>query len=72
MATSDLSALSASSTSKLEPVSVRSIEPVAVGWSSVYQANHQVQYLKLQAEMDTLLLELKAIKSQRSATLATR
>ncbi len=55
-----------------KPVLVRSIEPVSEGWSSVYQANHQVQYLQLQAEMDTLLLKLKTIERQRSMALSAR
>jgi hypothetical protein len=61
-----------SSASKSTPVRVRSIEPVSVGWSSVYQANHQVQYLQLQAEMDTLLLKLQTIERQRSMSLSAR
>jgi hypothetical protein len=61
-----------SSAQKMTPVRVRSIEPVAVGWSSIYQANHQVQYLQLQAELDTLLLKLKTIEHQRSLSLTAR
>jgi hypothetical protein len=61
-----------SSAQKTTPVRVRSIEPVAVGWSSIYQANHQVQYLQLQAELDTLLLKLKTIEHQRSLSLTAR
>lgn len=55
-----------------QSVRVRSIEPVSEGWSSVYQANHQVQYLQLQAEMDTLLLKLQTIERQRSMALSAR
>jgi len=50
-------------------VSVSSIASGAVGRSSVYSAysaDQQVRYLQLQAEMETLILELQATSQQRS------
>ncbi|MBO9999685.1 MAG: hypothetical protein J7641_11900 [Cyanobacteria bacterium SID2] len=40
----------------------------AMRWLSVYQSSHQVQYLHLQAQLDTLLLELQRAKQQQSPT----
>ncbi|PPT06578.1 hypothetical protein CKA32_004243 [Geitlerinema sp. FC II] len=39
---------------------------------SVYQADHQVKYLHLQAQLDTLEIELKKLKQQQSPTVPSQ
>lgn len=39
---------------------------------SVYQADHQVKYLHLQAQLDTLEIQLQKFKQQQSPTVASR
>ncbi|MGD1901872.1 MAG: hypothetical protein ACFB9N_06495 [Geitlerinemataceae cyanobacterium] len=53
------------------PMSARSVGSDALRRASVYNADQQVRYLQLQAEMETLLLELQT-SPQRSQPAKTR
>jgi hypothetical protein len=56
-----------SSTSQVTAgASTRSNFSVAELMPSVYDTDRQVKFLHLQAEIDTLLLELKTLKQQRA------
>ncbi|OCQ91695.1 hypothetical protein BCD67_09325 [Oscillatoriales cyanobacterium USR001] len=49
----------------LSTISARSQESVKL----IYQADQQVKFLHLQAEVETLLLELQTLKQHRHSTL---